>query len=144
MNSKTVQIDTLFLQKIAEFTKLALSEIHNLRATVKEQLQKEASAEQSDAQYRQAVKKVASALYNSDLDFVTGDFDHQQFIKVATADPSYLAKTFEKICNASDVSSIGRPARVAAIKKQASYDPVYARAFGSNYLLDDSIMDTDD
>ena len=130
MSKDTIQIEKTFLQKFAQFTTLVLSELNNLRSQLNDKLQKEASSEDKKAAYRIAVNKVATALYNSDLDFVTGDFDHRQFCKKASEDPSYLARTFEKVCNAADVSLIGKPARVAAIKKQAAYDPVYAHAFG--------------
>ena len=144
MSKEIIEIERIFLQKFAEFTSLVVAEVNNLRAQVQSHLQKEASVETDKGQYKQAVTKVANALYNSDLDFITGDFDHRKFIKRASEDPSYLARTFEKVCNAADVSLIGRPARVAAIKKQASFDPVYARAFGQTNTIDDNIMDWGD
>lgn len=127
-----VLIDINFLQKIAEFTRIALSEVNRLKKEAAEaKFQKNAADQEQELKYRQAVKKVATALYNSDFDFVTGDFDQKDFIKRAMSDPSYLARKFEQVCNAADVSLIGKPARVAAVKnKQAEYDPVYARAFG--------------
>jgi hypothetical protein len=138
--SKTIQIETEFLTKFAEFTNLAISELNNLRTQVNAQMQKQAQDESVKENYRQAVLKVANALYNSDLEFITGDFDPRKFTKRALEDPSYLARTLEKVCNASDVFSIGTPARVAANKNIATYDPVYARAFGfskhSNDLLE--------
>lgn len=140
MNKETIEIEKIFLQKFAEFTSLVVAELNHLRAQVNNNLQKEASTESNKAKYQQAVAKVATALYNSDLD-IAGDFDHRKFIKLANEDPTYLAKSFEKVCNAADVSLIGRPARVAAIKKQASFDPVYAHAFGNNQLIDDNIQD---
>jgi hypothetical protein len=144
MSKETIEIERIFLHKFAEFTSLVVSELESLRAQVQGHIQKEASTESSKIQYRQAVGKVANALYNSDLEFVTGDFDHRKFIKLATEDPSYLARVFEKVCNAADVSVMGRPARVAAMKKQAVYDPVYAHAFGNQQLIDDNIMDWED
>ena len=140
MNKETIEIEKIFLQKFAEFTSLVVAELNHLRAQVNNNLQKEASTESNKAKYQQAVAKVATALYNSDLD-IAGDFDHRKFIKLANEDPTYLAKSFEKVCNAADVSLIGRPARVAAVKKQASFDPVYAHAFGNNQLIDDNILD---
>lgn len=141
MSKDTIEIEKMFLQKFAEFTSLVVAEINSLRSQVSNQLQKEASVASKNANYKQAVTKVANALYNSDLEFVTGDFDHRKFIKLAMEDPTYLARTFEKVCNAADVSLIGKPARVAAIKKQAAYDPVYAHAFGVRSSIDDSILD---
>ena len=142
MSKGMIEVDRGLLQKFAEFINLTVAELRSLRAQVNTHLQKEANDKQ---QYRQAVSKVASALYNSDLDFITGDFDHQKFIKLASEDPTYLARTFEKVCNAADVSLIGRPARVAAIKKQGNYsDPVYAHAFGLKQQPDESIMDWED
>lgn len=143
MSKETIEIEKIFLQKFAEFTSLVVSELNSLRSQVQSHLQKEASVESQQTKYKQAVNKVASALYNSDLEFITGDFDHRKFIKLASEDPSYLARTFEKVCNAADVSLIGKPARVAAIKKQAAYDPVYNRAFG-NKNLQDEVEDWDE
>lgn len=144
MSKETIEIEKIFLQKFAQFTSLVVAELNYLRSQVQNNLNKEASAEAKNAKYKASVEKVAYALYNSDLDFVTGDFDHRKFIKTALEDPSYLARTFEKVCNAADVSLIGRPARVAAINKQATVDPVYARAFGNKQLSDDSVMDWED
>lgn len=137
MSQDTIQIEKLFLHKFAEFTSLVVSELNSLKSQLTEQLQKEASLNQARESYKQTVIKVANALYNSDLEFITGDFDQRKFIKLACEDPSYLARTFEKVCNAADVSLIGKPARVAAIKKQAAYDPVYAQAFGFNKSLNE-------
>jgi hypothetical protein len=130
MSKDTIEVDKILLQKIAEFTNIVLSEIKSLREQVNNNLQKEAGADLKKEKYQTAVQKVAKALYDSDLDFITGDFDQRKFIKLAIEDPSYMARMFEKVCNAADVSLIGKPARVATIKKKAEYDPVYARAFG--------------
>lgn len=127
MSKDTIEIEKMFLQKFAEFTSLVIAELNYLRS---QNLQKQASLNEGKASYKQAVVKVANALHNSDLDYVTGDFDYQKFIKKASEDPTFLARTFEKVCNAADVSVMGKPARVAAIRKQAEFDPVYARAFG--------------
>jgi len=144
MSKETIEVEKIFLQKFAQFTNLVLTELNNLREQVSEHLQKEASTESDKMKYKQAVSKVASALYNSDMDYLTGDFDQKKFLKQASADPTYLAKTFEKVCNAADVSVMGRPARVAAMKKQAVYDPVYAHAFGANQLVEENIVDWED
>lgn len=141
MNKEIIEVDRKFLQKFAEFTSLVVAELNSLRSQIASHMQKQASDDSSKLKYKQAVTKVATALYNADLDFVTGDFDHRKFIKLASEDPTYLAKTFEKVCNAADVSLIGKPARVAAIKKQASFDPVYVHAFGFNQTNDNGILD---
>lgn len=143
MSKDTIEVDKLFLQKIAEFTNIVVSELNSLRQQLNNNLQKEAGIDQKKDKYRTAVQKVAKALYDSDLDFVTGDFDCRKFTKLAIEDPSYMAKMFEKVCNAADVSSIGKPARVASIKKNAEQDPVYARAFGYK-PEQDSLIDWDD
>ncbi len=127
MNNETINVDRLFLQKVAQFTSLMVAEVNNLKAQLNVQLTKKAQVDES---YSNAVNKAAVALYNADLDFLTGDVDHQKFKKRASEDPTYLARTLEKVCNAADVTLIGRPARVAAMKKQAFHDPVYVRAFG--------------
>lgn len=127
---KTVQIETELLQKFAEFTTAVMRELADLRASKDYSLRKQAEQEEERERYLASVVKVADALHDSDFDFVTGDFNRQQFIKRAMQDPSYLARTLEKVCNAADVSLIGKPARVAATKSKAIIDPVYARAFG--------------
>jgi beta-phosphoglucomutase-like phosphatase (HAD superfamily) len=143
MSEILIPVEKNLLIKFAEFTKLAINELRQLKAERKALLQKEASAEEQNEKYYEAVTKVANALYNSDLEFITGDFDRRKFIKRAIDDHTYLARTFEKVCNAADVALIGKPARVAANRKQAIYDPVYERAFGKSHD-DYSLMDMDE
>ena len=142
MSKKTIEVDTLFLQKFAEFTKVVLTELNSLRQKVNTQMRKEAQYDSSQEEYRDSVKKIADVLHNSDFDFIIGE-GRQKFIKKASEDPHYVADAFEKVCEASGVSLIGRPARVAVSRKVASYDPVYARAFGTNHSAA-SIMDLED
>jgi hypothetical protein len=138
-----ILIDKELLVKFAEFTSAVMTELRDLRGKVEYHQTKVAQDCLETEQYQQAVIKVANALYDSDLDFVTGDFDRRKFIKKAMEDKTYLAKTLEKVCNAADVSLIGKPARVAANKKVASNDPVYARAFGYSSNNSDFIIDLD-
>lgn len=135
--------ETKFLEKIAEFTNIALGEIQDLELELHE-ARKKVAAEQfmlSDkkAKFSVALEKAANALY--DTDFLTDDVEKKRFFKMAKEDPSYLANMLEKVCKAADVSLIGIPARVASkTNKSAEYDPVAARAFGygsSSSLLDD-------
>lgn len=143
-NKVVIEVEPAFLQKFAEFTKLALAELHRLRAQLSNQLQKEASENIKKAEYHNALVKVANVLNESDFDFVTGTYDSRTFIKKASEDPSYLAKVLMKVCEAADVSLIGKPARVATNRKVAN-DPVYNRAFGirSNYETE-LLFDLDD
>jgi len=134
-------VDKIFLQKFAEFTKVVLSELKNLRGQLNEQMSKEASYDEKQATYYNSVVKIANSLYESDFDFIIGG-DRKKFIKKATGNPALLAEAFTKVCEASDVTLIGRPARVAAKTKIASYDPVYAKAFGYS-INNESIMDID-
>jgi hypothetical protein len=124
-----IQVDKLFLQKFAEFTKVVLSELKHLRGQLSEQMAKEASYDEQQETYYNSVVKIANVLHESDYDFVIGG-DRKKFIKKASANPLLIAEAFGKVCEASDVTLIGRPARVAARSKIASFDPVYARAFG--------------
>ncbi len=142
MSKELIEIDTIFLQKFAEFTNIVISELKNLREQLSTQMNKEASYDIQKERYRTSVTKIADALYDSDLDFIIGG-DRQKFIKRASDNPLFVAEAFGKVCEASGVSLIGRPARVAASKKVASYDPVYAKAFGfsPNHEL---IMDLED
>lgn len=138
---QTISVEKALLQKFAEFTKLVLSELKSLRVKVASQ---QDDAEFADSQYTEAVTKVANALYDADLDFVTENFDRKQFIKKALDDKTYVARTLEKVCKAADVSTVGKLARVKAVdnSKIAFYDPVYAAAFGhtrnnKEYTLED-------
>lgn len=139
--NKSIEVDSFFLQKFAEFTKVVLSELNSLRNQLNTQMKKEAQYDTSQEDYRNSVRKIADTLHNSDFDFIIGE-NRQKFIKRASDDPHYVAEAFEKVCEASGVSLIGRPARVAASRKVASYDPVYARAFGTN--SNSSIRDLED
>lgn len=143
--SNKVLVDINFLHKIADFIKVSTSEIVRLQKVAEQSLQKEAADNETKSRYKQSVMKVATALYDSDFDFVTGDFDHRQFVKLAMEDPSYLARKFEQVCNAADVSLIGKPARVAAVTKHAELnDPVYTRAFGVQNRNIRDIVDWED
>ena len=141
MSKKTIEVDTFFLQKFAEFTKVVLSELNSLRDKLNTQMKKEAQYDNSQEDYRESVMKIAEILHNSDYDFIIGD-SRQKFIKKASENPQYVAEAFGKVCEASGVSLIGRPARVAASRKVASYDPVYAKAFGVN--SNSAIQDIED
>lgn len=125
-------MNKVLLTKVAEFTKIALSELDDLQSTVEGYRIKAAAEDEKLAKYDHALKKAASALYNSD--FLTDEDERNKFLKLAKDDPSYLARVIEKVCNAADVALIGSPARVAQRNKQASveFDPVWARAFGGN------------
>lgn len=129
MSKKTIEVDIFFLQKFAEFTKVALSELNKLKKQLSTQMEKEAQYDSSREEYVNSVEKIAEVLHDSDYDFIVGN-SKKEFIKKASENPYFMADAFKKICEASGVSLIGRPARVAATKKVASYDPVYARAFG--------------
>lgn len=129
MSKKTIEVETLLLQKFAEFTTLVLSELNNLRTQIKTQMKKEAQYDSQQDDYLDSVTKIAEVLHNSDYDFIIGE-SRKDFVKKASANPGMVADAFRKVCEASGVSLIGSPARVAATKKIASYDPVYAKAFG--------------
>lgn len=131
MSKKTIEVDIFFLQKFAEFTKVALSEIDNLKSQLDKQIKKEARYDSSQEDYSDSIRKIADILHSSDYDFIIGD-SRKEFIKKASENPFFVADAFRKVCEASGVSLIGRPARVAATRKVASLDPVYARAFGVN------------
>ncbi len=125
-------VDKLFLQKFAEFTKVVISELKQLRSQLSDQMSKEAQHDEQQENYYNSVVKIANALHQTDYDFII-DNDRKKFIKKASENPALLAEVFSKVCEASDVTLIGRPARVAAKSKIANYDPVYARAFGLGY-----------
>jgi hypothetical protein len=121
-----------FLQKVGEFTNIALDEIGDLKTQVRQQRVKEAAIQQNAEKRAQALEKAlmkaAQALYESD--FITDDTERKEFLKSAKENPVFIANMLEKVCKAADVSLIGIPARVAIRKKTAEFDPVMARAFG--------------
>ena len=124
-----MSFDKNLLTKIAGFTKLAINEIDSLKKEISHFEQVARQEEALKENYASSVKLAAEALYSSY--FITDEYEKKIFIKRAKEDPTYLAKVIEKVCNAADVSLIGKPARVARqINKDAAYDPVMAKAFG--------------
>ena len=119
-------MDKILMNKVAEYVQTSLGTIKELKNTLKT---KEAAELEREESYQSSLKKAANALYESD--FLTDDFEKKEFMKKAKEDPTYLASVIIKVCNAADVSLIGKPARVAATKT-SEYDPVMARAFGSS------------
>lgn len=126
-----------FLQKVAQFTKLAISKVEEQEDDLQAYKKKEAADYITAMRLQESLKKAANALYESD--FLADEVERRQFIKQAMEDPSFLARTIEKVCNAADVALIGKPARVASKRKEAQYDPVMARAFGNS--VTNSIID---
>ena len=90
MSKKTIEVDIFFLQKFAEFTKVALSELSNLKKQIDTQMRKEAQYDSSQEEYYESVKKIAEVLHNSDYDFVIGN-SRKEFIKKAAEDPHFVA-----------------------------------------------------
>lgn len=129
----------IFLQKVAEFTKIALNEIEQKEKSLYH-FQKVAAAESiKEARYEDALEKAANVLY--DHDYITDKYERREFLKRAKEDPSYLASMLIKICDAADVASIGSPARGTRIKQAEEYDPVMEKAFGKNYWKHGSILE---
>jgi outer membrane murein-binding lipoprotein Lpp len=130
------------LVKVAQFNKLALEEIESLNAKVASLEQDLETAHEFRSDKIEAViKKAADALYEAD--FITDRYSYRDFVKKASADPTVLVKTIEKICAYHDVASPGTPSSVSI--KHADYDeklgpdPIMERAFGRQplNLLDD-------
>ena len=122
------------LHKIEEFVKVALSEIDSLKQQVNSFQHKEAEEKShQDKELDTVLKKAAEAMYNSD--FINDEDEKALFVKKAKEDAKYLAKIVERVCNAADVSYMGKSATVKS--SQQSDDPVLRRAFGydSNYSL---------
>lgn len=140
-----MDLNKKFLQKVADFVKIAVNEAGHLsdktaelEAEVLQYRKKEAAEAIARDRLDVALKKAADALY--DADFITDDIERRNFLKKAREDVSYLARTLEKVCNAADVALIGKPARVAnKQQKEAEYDPVMAKAFG--FSANASIID---
>jgi len=124
----------IFLLKVAEFTKLAVEELHDLEDRVSLLTKKEAQLKRAEAnrvsKLEKVVKEAANALYDSD--FITDDQERREFLKLAKEDPSYLAETLIKVCRAADVSLLGSPSKVTVKRSMDERDPVMVRAFGFN------------
>lgn len=122
----------LFLSKVAQFVKLAICQLETRQEQLVE-MKKTAAAEAFRREsYQTSLEKAARALY--DADFITDDLERKKFLRKAAEDPSYLSSVIVKVCNAADVALIGSTARVAVRQKQGEeFDPVKARAFGSDY-----------
>jgi len=124
------------LHKVEKFVKVALSQIATLQNELQQQSLQITEKTANDRDYERALKKAAQAMYDSD--FILDEEEKVTFVKKAQQDPKYLAKVIERVCNAADVSYMGKSANVKA--STHSDDPVMRRAFGydSNYsLLDD-------
>ena len=126
------------LEKIAEFSDLAISEISSLQHKISK-LEKAAQAQEEQKElFEDFVKKAADALYESD--FLTDRHERKDFIKKASEDPSCLARTIEKLCAYKDVTGLGKTSSVRSCKPEEA-DPIMIRAFGysgsNNNLLDD-------
>lgn len=120
-----------FLTKIASFVKLAVDVVDDLDHNIASMKRKEASELCKQAKYSMSLKEAAEALYESD--FITDETERKQFLKKANEDPSYLASTIVKVCQAADVAQIGSPARVTANVSRDYDDPVEREAFGLKY-----------
>lgn len=139
--SNKVKINKSFLQKVAQFTKVAVTRIQELEANVAYLQKKKQAEEEKTEAYYEALEKVASVLY--DADFLLGRKDQKEFLKRASDDPIFLANTLIKVCKANDVKEFGEVVEVAGRTKQAAYDPVYARVFGGSKNSNDFILDVD-
>ena len=115
------------LHKVEEFVKVALAEISDLSKQVNVYKTKEAAATyRQDKELDTALKKAAEAMYSSD--FITDEDEKALFVKKAKEDSKYLARIVERVCNAADVSYMGKSASVKSSTQ--SEDPVVRRAFG--------------
>jgi hypothetical protein len=125
------------LNKIAQFVKVALTEISDLQHQLAAQHTKQAADSQlKDREVEAALKKAAEAMYNSD--FINDEDEKALFVKKASTDLKYLANVVERVCNAADVAYMGKSSTVKSAGQ--SDDPVVRRAFGysgSYSLLDD-------
>lgn len=116
--------DILFLQKIGEFVTISKSERHELKNRVSSLKEKEAQFKQKQTQFESALYKIAKALYETDFLFDSSDIE--EFVKDASENPESLAKMFKRVCDATDVSVMGKTASVAATKSVD--DPIMRRA----------------
>ena len=89
--------------------------------------------------YNKAIKMAGQAMFESD--FITDD-GGESFVKKAQENPAYLAQVIKKLCEASDVMTMGKVSSVRSVsEKDADFDPVKARAFGNTRNQSYSILD---
>ena len=124
-----MSLNNQFLGQVAEFVKIAI-DLNEHQQDELLSLKKQAMiTELNRDRFRMALQKTADALYSSD--FLTDESEKRTFINKSAEDPIYVAKFLEKVCQAQDVATIGRPARVTSrYSKQAEVDPVWEKAFG--------------
>ena len=119
------------LPQVASFIKVAIERIHSLENELDGVYQIKAASEKvAETKTHQALLKAAKALESSD--WLVGDDEMNEFIKISKEDSTYPLRMLERVCKAADVSQIGNVARAAKISKQAEYDPVMHRAFGTD------------
>ena len=116
--------DFLFLKKIGEFVNISKNERHDLHNRVSSLKVKEAQFKQKEAAFEASLYKIAKALYETDFLFDSGDIE--EFVKDASENPESLATMFKRVCDATDVSVMGKTASVAATKMVD--DPIMRKA----------------
>ena len=119
------------LSQVAAFIKVAVDTNEELEGTLLELRKKQAAEALDQDRYELALKKAADVLYDSD--FLTDEREKRTFIRKAAEDPSYVVRMLENVCQASDISQLGKVAKVSARPKEAAFDPVMARAFPGMY-----------
>ena len=119
------------LTQVANFIKVAVNTNEELESTVLELRKKQAAEALDQDRYEMALRKAADVLYDSD--FLTDEREKRTFIRKAAEDPTYIVRMLENVCQASDISQLGKVAKVSARPKEVAYDPVMARAFPGLY-----------
>jgi ribosome-binding ATPase YchF (GTP1/OBG family) len=127
------------LSSVENFVKVALDEISTLRAALETQQEKQAAEKLAVSKtVEQSLRKAAEAMYSSD--FLNDEDEKSVFVKRAKEDPNFLARVVERVCQAADVSYMGKIASVKA--SPATDDPVMRRAFGydsvGSFLMDEA------
>lgn len=109
------------LTRAQDFIKMATEQLRSFEDQETQTMQKQAKFETD-------LRKVAKVLYEAD--WLLDDYEKKAFIKKAKEDPSVVLDMLIKISNASGVTMIGRPARVAVDKISEEMTPVMKKAFG--------------
>lgn len=126
--SEKATINKSFLQKVAQFTKIAVERIHELEVSLQAQMSKEAAEKQAHDEYMGHVKTAAKALY--DYDYFLDSEEQRDFISKAAEDQNHVAKTIIKLCKSAEVNSLGHTSNYSIQKVSSFNDPVYQAAFG--------------
>lgn len=140
-NQIKIAIDQDVLLKIASFISAAVEQINTLTAELSKMDSVKQASVKDTASYKKAVEKVAELIRSSDLEYMIEDYNHNTFVKEASASTDYFVATMNSLFNVVDPIGLGKTASVKSVSSQNLHDPVYQRAFGTRAGTMDLMFD---